>query len=173
MRISPSETISFVGSYKASTYMSLRSGSCSCCLGGPQAKFGMVAPPTQLCRANQKDLAGRNRAIRRIVLGMCIHVKMIGIVQCVRIESICCWRDLQRRAGRTLLSVRAKGQKIVLPSNRRIPGVTPDACRQYDCIVVATDHSAFDWPEIIDAAPLLIDTRNVSGGRDDAHIVRL
>ena len=29
------------------------------------------------------------------------------------------------------------------------------------------------WPGIIDASPLLIDTRNVTSGRDDAHIVRL
>ena len=35
---------------------------------------------------------------------------------------------------------------------------------------IATD---YDWPAIIDASPLLIDTRNVTAGRDDAHIVRL
>jgi len=49
----------------------------------------------------------------------------------------------------------------------------PEICKDYDCVVVATDHTDFDWPAILDASPLLIDTRNVSAGRDDAHIVRL
>ena len=49
----------------------------------------------------------------------------------------------------------------------------PEICADYDCVVVCTDHTNYDWPAIIDASPLLIDTRNVSAGRDDAHIVRL
>jgi UDP-N-acetyl-D-mannosaminuronate dehydrogenase len=29
-------------------------------------------------------------------------------------------------------------------------------------VVIVTDHSAYDWPAIYDAAPLVVDTRNVS-----------
>ncbi len=58
------------------------------------------------------------------------------------------------------------------PPLRSISGV-PGVCGDYDCVVAGTDHSAFDWPVIIDAAPLLVDTRNVARGRDDSHIVRL
>ena len=50
---------------------------------------------------------------------------------------------------------------------------TPQICADYDCVVVCTDHSDFDWSAVIDASALLIDTRNVAGGRDDPHIVRL
>lgn len=49
----------------------------------------------------------------------------------------------------------------------------PEVCGDYDCVVVCTDHTNYDWPAIIDASSLLIDTRNVAAGRDDAHIVRL
>ena len=49
----------------------------------------------------------------------------------------------------------------------------PGICAGYDCVVVCTDHSEFDWAAIIDAAPLIIDTRNVTAGREDPHIVRL
>ena len=49
----------------------------------------------------------------------------------------------------------------------------PDVCREYDCVVVCTDHSDIDWAGVIDSSPLLIDTRNVTRGRNDSHIVRL
>ena len=49
----------------------------------------------------------------------------------------------------------------------------PGICGDYDCVVVCTDHTDFDWAAIVDAAPLIIDTRNVTAGREDAHIVRL
>jgi len=55
---------------------------------------------------------------------------------------------------------------------RSIDGV-PEACAEFDCVVVCTNHSGIDWPAVIDASPLLIDTRNVTSGRGDAHIVRL
>ncbi|MFW6198397.1 MAG: nucleotide sugar dehydrogenase [Acidobacteriota bacterium] len=58
------------------------------------------------------------------------------------------------------------------PPIRPIDGV-PGVCADYDCVVVGTDHAAFDWPAILDAAPLVIDTRNVARGRADDHIVRL
>jgi UDP-N-acetyl-D-glucosamine dehydrogenase len=49
----------------------------------------------------------------------------------------------------------------------------PDVCRDYDCVVVCTDHSDIDWPGVIESSPLLIDTRNVTRGRNDSHIIRL
>ncbi len=52
-------------------------------------------------------------------------------------------------------------------------GGLPDVCRNYDCVVVCTDHSDIDWTGVIDSSPLLIDTRNVTRGRNDSHIIRL
>jgi UDP-N-acetyl-D-glucosamine dehydrogenase len=49
----------------------------------------------------------------------------------------------------------------------------PEVCAEYDCVVVCTDHTDIDWPAVIDASRLIIDSRNVTAGRSDAHIVRL
>jgi len=52
--------------------------------------------------------------------------------------------------------------------------LTPQALKTYDCVLVATNHRAYDWQEIADNAKLVIDTRNalanVKGKRD--HIVK-
>jgi UDP-N-acetyl-D-glucosamine dehydrogenase len=43
----------------------------------------------------------------------------------------------------------------------------------YDAVIISTNHTAYDWQQIADFAPLVIDTRNalrrVAGRRD--HIV--
>lgn len=38
--------------------------------------------------------------------------------------------------------------------------VTPESVAAYDCVVIATDHSQFDYPMLADHARLIIDTRN-------------
>jgi UDP-N-acetyl-D-glucosamine dehydrogenase len=56
---------------------------------------------------------------------------------------------------------------------RRSIVLTPAALAEYDCVLVATHHSAYDWQMIADHSQLIIDTRNalskVNGRRD--HIV--
>jgi UDP-N-acetyl-D-glucosamine dehydrogenase len=51
--------------------------------------------------------------------------------------------------------------------------LTPEVLRRYDCVLIATHHSAYDWQTIADNATLIVDTRNamrnVKGRRD--HIV--
>ncbi|MBM3775918.1 MAG: nucleotide sugar dehydrogenase [Acidobacteria bacterium] len=44
---------------------------------------------------------------------------------------------------------------------------------QADCVVIATDHSAFDYGELARSARLVVDTRNALKGRNGANIVRL
>ena len=52
--------------------------------------------------------------------------------------------------------------------------LSPESLRTYDCVVVATHHSAYDWQQVADNAQLIVDTRNamrnVKGRRD--HIVQ-
>lgn len=51
--------------------------------------------------------------------------------------------------------------------------LTPDALRSYDCVLIATHHSAYDWQLVADHSQLIIDTRNAmknAKGRRD-HIV--
>src|SRR3954468_10553327 len=51
--------------------------------------------------------------------------------------------------------------------------LTREAIATFDCVVILTDHRAFDYDMIVEAAPLLLDTRNALGRRDAAHIFRL
>jgi UDP-N-acetyl-D-glucosamine dehydrogenase len=51
--------------------------------------------------------------------------------------------------------------------------LTAQSLRGYDCVIISTHHSAYDWQLIADHAPLIIDTRgtmrNVTGKHD--HII--
>jgi UDP-N-acetyl-D-glucosamine dehydrogenase len=42
-----------------------------------------------------------------------------------------------------------------------------------DCVVVVTDHTAFDYPGLVQRARLIVDTRNALKGMDSPKIVRL
>jgi UDP-N-acetyl-D-glucosamine dehydrogenase len=58
-----------------------------------------------------------------------------------------------------------------LPSMRHYPNLrlesqelTPDYLRTQDCVVIVTDHSAYDWSTIIPHSGLIVDTRNATRG---------
>ena len=58
-----------------------------------------------------------------------------------------------------------------LPPMRRYPhlrmasqDLTSEFLRSQDCVVIVTDHSAYDWPWIVKHAPLVVDTRNATRG---------
>ncbi len=49
------------------------------------------------------------------------------------------------------------------------------AVREVDCVAIITNHKVYDYPAILDAAKLIVDTRNALGklGRENAKVVRL
>jgi UDP-N-acetyl-D-glucosamine dehydrogenase len=47
------------------------------------------------------------------------------------------------------------------------------AMSKADCVVIVTDHSAFDYGELVKSAPLIVDTRNALAGLVSSNIVRL
>jgi UDP-N-acetyl-D-glucosamine dehydrogenase len=56
-----------------------------------------------------------------------------------------------------------------LPPMRHYPhlhmesqALTPDYLRGQDCVLIATDHTAYDWSWIVEHSPLVIDTRNAT-----------
>ncbi|MHB1560000.1 MAG: nucleotide sugar dehydrogenase [Isosphaeraceae bacterium] len=66
----------------------------------------------------------------------------------------------------------------VLPSMRRHPGLhrqslelTAERLGSMDCVLIVTDHSAYDWDWIVRHSGLVVDTRNVTRGVD-ADLVR-
>jgi UDP-N-acetyl-D-glucosamine dehydrogenase len=59
----------------------------------------------------------------------------------------------------------------VLPRTRRYPHLrmesqplTSEYLAEQDCVLLATDHSGFDWPWIVDHSRLVVDTRNATRG---------
>jgi UDP-N-acetyl-D-glucosamine dehydrogenase len=43
---------------------------------------------------------------------------------------------------------------------------------EFDCLVILTDHSSYDYKAIVAAAKLVVDSRNATRGMDSAKIVR-
>ena len=43
---------------------------------------------------------------------------------------------------------------------------------QYDCVLIVTDHSTYDYSRIVREAQLVVDTRNATKGIDSPKIVR-
>jgi len=56
---------------------------------------------------------------------------------------------------------------------RRSVGLTGAALARYDCVVVATAHTAFDFGLVARHARAVVDTRNALKGRKNAKIIRL
>ncbi|MCU1247636.1 MAG: nucleotide sugar dehydrogenase [Edaphobacter sp.] len=61
-----------------------------------------------------------------------------------------------------------KGRKYDLQMQR----VPVEALGQYDCVVIVTDHSDYDYQQIVDEAHLIVDTRNATAGICSPKIVR-
>jgi UDP-N-acetyl-D-glucosamine dehydrogenase len=56
-----------------------------------------------------------------------------------------------------------------LPPMRRFPhlkmssaDLTAEYLSSQDCVLVATDHSSYDWDFLVEHAPLIVDTRNAT-----------
>ena len=65
-------------------------------------------------------------------------------------------------------SLRADG---VVPA---MDSIDPEkAAAEADCVVIVTDHKAFDYGKIVDRAKLIVDTRNALKGKVSEKIVRL
>jgi UDP-N-acetyl-D-glucosamine dehydrogenase len=61
-----------------------------------------------------------------------------------------------------------KGRKYDL----RMKRTELDHLGQYDCILIITDHSDYDYRKIVDEAKLVVDTRNATKGIESPKIVR-
>lgn len=47
-----------------------------------------------------------------------------------------------------------------------------DNLGQYDCVLIVTDHSTYDYPRIVQESQLVVDTRNATRGLESPNIVR-
>jgi UDP-N-acetyl-D-glucosamine dehydrogenase len=51
--------------------------------------------------------------------------------------------------------------------------VTAEELARHDCVVILTDHAAFDYQLVTDSARLVVDTRNALGAHAGPHVFRL
>jgi UDP-N-acetyl-D-glucosamine dehydrogenase len=51
--------------------------------------------------------------------------------------------------------------------------LTAEELARHDCVVILTNHSAFDYPLIVNGSTLVVDTRNALGGASGSHVFRL
>jgi UDP-N-acetyl-D-glucosamine dehydrogenase len=47
-----------------------------------------------------------------------------------------------------------------------------DQIPEFDCVVIVTDHTQYDYAKIVEAAKLVVDTRNATKGIESVNIVR-
>ena len=93
--------------------------------------------------------------------------------------------DLRESPSLTIIELLQKRGAIVSYNDPFFPSVgrgrkyalnmtsTPlDRIAEFDCVVIVTDHSQYDYRSIVSAAKLVVDTRNATKGIEAAHIVR-
>ena len=47
-------------------------------------------------------------------------------------------------------------------SNMKSVELSPERLASYDCVLIATDHTSYDYPAIVESAQLVVDTRNAT-----------
>jgi UDP-N-acetyl-D-glucosamine dehydrogenase len=55
----------------------------------------------------------------------------------------------------------------------KLESASPESAAEADCVVIVTDHKAFDYPALVQRAPLIVDSRNALKGVVSPKIVRL
>jgi UDP-N-acetyl-D-glucosamine dehydrogenase len=55
----------------------------------------------------------------------------------------------------------------------RLEAAPEEAAAEADCVVIITDHTAFDYDALVGRAKLIVDSRNALKGRQSDRIVRL
>ena len=61
-----------------------------------------------------------------------------------------------------------KGRKY----NLNMRSASLENIRDYDCVVIVTDHSDYDYDLIVREAQLVVDTRNATHGLSSPNLVR-
>lgn len=66
------------------------------------------------------------------------------------------------------IPVAGRGRKYAL----NMTSASLDRIPEFDCVVITTDHSQYDYPDIVSKAQLVVDTRNATKGIKAENVVR-
>jgi len=91
--------------------------------------------------------------------------------------------DMRESPALDIILLLEKRGGIVTYSDPHVPTLSLDgrsftalpesAAADVDCVVIVTDHKAFDYNGLLERAPLIVDSRNVFKGVQSAKLVRL
>lgn len=106
------------------------------------------------------------------------HVHILGVAYKKDID------DTRESPALDIMHILLKRQAVITYSDPHVPDLTADglnlhseppveAAAKADCVLIVTDHSAFDYPAILEQARLVVDTRNAMRGLVSDKIVRL
>jgi UDP-N-acetyl-D-glucosamine dehydrogenase len=103
------------------------------------------------------------RGARIVVLGIAYKRDVDDVRESPALDVISL---LEKRGGHVsyhdpyIPSVRLEGETMM----QSVP-LTDELLESADCVVIVTDHSAFDWQHIADHSKLIVDTRNAIHSR--------
>ena len=119
-------------------------------------------------------LGQRGRPIRDariLILGLAYKPDVSDVRESPALELIERFRELNAQVDYHDPHVPATHRMRNYDLHMQSVALTPSALAQYDCVVVATNHSAFDPQVIADHAKLVIDTRGMLRDHPGDHIV--
>src|SRR5450432_752633 len=110
------------------------------------------------------------------LMGSCVHI--LGVAYKRDID------DVRESPAIDIMHLLEKCGAKVSYSDPHVPSVTlrghrlaaedfASGVERADCVVIVTDHKAFDYPVLVDRAKLIVDTRNALKGLTSEKIVRL
>ena len=93
--------------------------------------------------------------------------------------------DLRESPALTLIELLREAGAIVAYNDPYLPGIgrgrhyaldmvstSLDQLDRWNCVLIVTDHSVYDWTRIVQEAQLVVDTRNTTAGISSPKIVR-
>ena len=92
--------------------------------------------------------------------------------------------DVRESPALDIIHLLRKRGAVVSYSDPWVPAIQADGvamegidvergCRDADCVAIVTDHKKFDYPSVVAASKLIVDTRNALRGLSAENIVRL
>lgn len=114
------------------------------------------------------------RGSKVLVLGLAYKKDVDDIRESPSIELIEMLRDLGARVDYNDPHVKQTHRQREHDLKMKSKPLSASMLRSYDCVLIATDHSAYDYPFIVDNAKLIVDTRNATASckRGKKKIVR-
>ncbi len=128
--------------------------------------------PEYVCSRVAEALNQKERSVkgsRILVLGVTYKRDVDDVRESPALDIL---RILESRGGRILYNDPRVPELTLDATTLRSADLLP-AVREADIVVIVTDHSSYPWERIVDAASLVLDTRNATKGIVSAKVLRI